>query len=269
MHTDKQKMEYFSDQPVDNLDCDDLLSKRNDSTLCIRICYNRVFIIQSIMKPAPKTEHELMLRAQDIAGLSFSQLAEEAKMTVPPDLKKDKGWVGQLLEWHLGATAGSKPQQDFEQLGIELKSIPISYTGKPLETTFVCVAPLTGVHGLTWEQSHVRNKLSRVLWIPIEGEREIPLAQRHVGSPLLWSPSPAQEQQLKNDWEELMELIVLGKVEQITAKHGEVLQLRPKAANGRALTEAYGANGKPIKTLPRGFYLRTQFTASILEQHFI
>lgn len=221
------------------------------------------------MKPEPQTEQELIMRAQHIAGLRFADLAEEADIPVPPDLRKDKGWVGQLLEWHLGATAGSKPQQDFERLGIELKSIPVSYSGKPLETTFVCVAPLVGVQGLTWENSHVRHKLSRVLWIPVEGERDIPLAERRVGSPLIWSPSAEEEQQLKADWEELMEFIVLGNINQITARHGEVLQLRPKAANGRVLTEAYGANGKPIKTLPRGFYLRTQFTAQLLEKYFI
>lgn len=221
------------------------------------------------MKPQPQSEQELMQRALDIAGVSFQELADEAKITVPKDLRRDKGWVGQLLEWHLGATAGSKPQQDFIELGIELKTIPISYSGKPLETTFVCVAPLVGVHGLTWESSHVRNKLSRVLWVPVEGEREIPLAERRVGSPLIWSPSKEQDEQLKTDWEELMEMIVLGQVEQITARHGEILQLRPKAANSRVLTEAYGASGKPIKTLPRGFYLRTQFTAQILEQNFI
>ncbi|MEH0666957.1 DNA mismatch repair endonuclease MutH [Vibrio scophthalmi] len=221
------------------------------------------------MKPAPHSEQELFERASQIAGLTFAELAQEAQMTVPANLQRDKGWVGQLLEWHLGATAGSKPQQDFEHLGIELKTIPISYSGKPLETTFVCVAPLTGVHGLTWENSHVRNKLSRVLWVPVEGEREIPLAERRVGSPLLWSPSVEEERQLQADWEELMEMIVLGQVSHITAKHGEVLQIRPKAANSRVSTDAYGATGKRIKTLPRGFYLRTQFTANILARHFI
>ncbi|WP_391090247.1 DNA mismatch repair endonuclease MutH [Vibrio sp. NH-UV-68] len=221
------------------------------------------------MKTEPQSEQELLTRANSIAGISFQELADEAKIDVPPDLRRDKGWVGQLLEWHLGASAGSKPQQDFEQLGIELKTIPISYSGKPLETTFVCVAPLIGVHGLTWETSHVRNKLSRVLWVPVEGEREIPLGERCVGSPLIWSPTQEQEQQLKADWEELMEMIVLGRVEHINARHGEVMQLRPKAANGRVLTEAYGASGKPIKTLPRGFYLRTQFTAQLLEQNFV
>ena len=53
-----------------------------------------------------------------------------------------------------------------------------------------------------------------------------------------------------------MDLIVLGHVERITARHGEVLQLRPKAANSKALTEAIGEQGQPIATLPRGFYLK-------------
>ncbi|HIF9204176.1 TPA: DNA mismatch repair endonuclease MutH [Photobacterium damselae] len=221
------------------------------------------------MRPTPLSENELLQRAQELAGLTLGELAYQAGIVVPPDLRRDKGWVGQLLEWHLGASAGSKPVPDFAELGIELKTIPIGYNGKPLETTFVCVAPLIGVQGLSWQQSHIRHKLARVLWIPVEGERDLPLADRHVGSPLIWSPSTQEEAQLQQDWEELMDMIVLGQVEQITARHGEVLQLRPKAANSKALTEAYGANGQPIKTLPRGFYLKTNFTAAILERYFI
>lgn len=217
----------------------------------------------------PQTEQELLTRAQALAGLTLGELAEQAGIIPPQDLRRNKGWVGQLLEWHLGASAGSKPVPDFIELGIELKTIPIGYHGRPLETTFVCVAPLIGLHGLNWHNSHIRHKLAKVLWVPVEGERDIPLADRHVGSPLLWQPSPEEEDQLRQDWEELMDMIVLGQVEQITAKHGEVLQLRPKAANNKALTEAYGANGQPIKTLPRGFYLKTHFTAAILAKHFI
>ena len=217
----------------------------------------------------PKTETELLNRAQQLAGMTLGELAAIAGIIPPPDLKRDKGWVGQLLEWHLGATAGSKPVPDFIDLGIELKTIPISYQGTPLETTFVCVAPLIGVQGLQWHNSHIRHKLARVLWVPVEGERDIPLEDRHVGSALLWSPSAEEEAQLQQDWEELMDLIVLGQVETITARHGEVLQLRPKAANSKALTEAYGANGQPIKALPRGFYLKKQFTVQLLQRYFI
>ena len=217
----------------------------------------------------PDSEVQLLTQARQLAGYSLGELATMAGLVTPKDLKRDKGWIGVLLEIWLGASAGSKPEQDFAALGVELKTIPVDSLGRPLETTFVCVAPLTGNTGVTWETSHVRHKLKRVLWIPVEGERSIPLAERRVGSPLLWSPNDEEEQQLRLDWEELMDMIVLGHVERITARHGEVLQLRPKAANARALTEAIGANGEPILTLPRGFYLKKNFTRALLERHFL
>jgi len=209
-----------------------------------------------------------MDQAQRLAGYSLGELAALAGLPIPADLKRDKGWTGVLLELWLGASAGSKPEQDFAALGVELKTIPIDGRGKPLETTFVCVAPLTGNTGISWETSHVRHKLKRVLWMPVEGDRAIPLAERRVGSPLLWSPNEEEDRQLRLDWEELMDMIVLGQVERITARHGEVLQLRPKAANSKALTEAIGAHGELILTLPRGFYLKKNFTGALLARHF-
>jgi len=221
------------------------------------------------MTEPPKDEQSLLARAQSLAGYSLGELAAQASLPIPPNLKREKGWVGMLLEVYLGAMAGSKPEQDFADIGVELKTIPIDANGKPLETTFVCVAPLTGNSGVTWENSHVRHKLARVLWIPVEGERQIPLAERRIGAPLIWSPSEEEEQQLREDWEELMDLIVLGKVETITARKGEFLQLRPKGANSKALTEAIGEFGQPIMTLPRGFYLKKSFTGPLLARHFL
>ncbi|MDY0887886.1 DNA mismatch repair endonuclease MutH [Kosakonia sp. CFBP8986] len=224
-------------------------------------------VIAPLTSP-PETEAQLLAQAQRLAGYTLGELAELAGMPTPRDLKRDKGWIGVLLERWLGASAGSKPEQDFAALGVELKTIPIDPLGGPLETTFVCVAPLTGNTGVVWETSHVRHKLKRVLWVPVEGSRTIPLAERRVGSPLLWSPDADEEQQLRQDWEELMDLIVLGQVTRITARHGEVLQLRPKAANSKALTEAIGEHGEPILTLPRGFYLKKNFTRALLARHF-
>ena len=212
----------------------------------------------------PQTLEQLLSQAQSIAGLTFGELADELHIPVPPDLKRDKGWVGMLLERALGATAGSKAEQDFSHLGVELKTLPINAEGYPLETTFVSLAPLVQNSGVKWENSHVRHKLSCVLWMPIEGSRHIPLRERHIGAPILWKPTAEQERQLKQDWEELMDLIVLGKLEQITARIGEVMQLRPKGANSHAVTKGIGKNGEIIDTLPLGFYLRKEFTAQIL-----
>ena len=213
----------------------------------------------------PQNLEQLLSQAQSIAGLTFGELADELHIPVPLDLKRDKGWVGMLLERALGATAGSKAEQDFSHLGVELKTLPINAEGYPLETTFVSLAPLVQNSGVKWENSHVRHKLSCVLWMPIEGCRHIPLRERHIGAPILWKPTTEQERQLKQDWEELMDLIVLGKLDQITARIGEVMQLRPKGANSKAITKGIGKNGEVIDTLPLGFYLRKEFTAGILK----
>ena len=49
---------------------------------------------------------------------------------------------------------------------------------------------------------------------------------------------------------------------------GEALHIRPKAANGAALTDARGLDGQIIQTRPRGFYLRKTFTQQIVNRAF-
>lgn len=218
--------------------------------------------------PPPRTEAELLQRAWSLAGLTLDELANELQIRTPENLLHHKGWIGETLERVLGATAGSKPEPDFQSIGVELKTIPVSRNGRPKESTHVCTMPLTNHTGLTWETSLVRQKLSRVLWIPILIGKEISLSDRLIGSPLLWSPHENEEAVLKSDWEELMELVNLGEHDQINAHLGEALQIRPKAANSQALTDGIGKQGDPVQTLPRGFYLRTSFTASIMQQYY-
>ncbi len=223
----------------------------------------------------PSSEQELLERVQSLAGLTLAEVANDAGIKIPKDLKRNKGWMGLLLEHVLGASASSRPEPDFPHLGIELKTLPINSLGKPLETTFVSLAPLIGLVGINWKNSWVRKKLSRVLWVPIicvnpnnnTDEKSIPLAQRQIGSAFIWSPSLEEEQLLAMDWQELIDMIALGEVEKIHGKYGQVLQLRPKAANSKAKTQAFDRHGKPFMTLPRGFYLKTPFTQMLLNKH--
>ncbi|UVK79048.1 MAG: DNA mismatch repair protein MutH [Sodalis sp. Ffu] len=217
----------------------------------------------------PVNKRELLNRANALTNFKLGELAGHADLVMPANLKRDKGWIGMLLERYLGASAGNKSEQDFAAIGVELKTIPVDRRGWPLESTFVCMAPLTGNSGVTWETSYIRYKLKQVLWIPVEGQGEIPLSQRRIGAPLLWRPNSEEELQLRLDWEELMDLIVLGNVEHITARNGDVLQLRPKAANSRMRTDAIGEFGQSILTVPRGFYLKQKFTSQLLSRHFL
>lgn len=220
------------------------------------------------LPPAPKTISELQQRIDQIAGLSLQQIADILAVQVPENLLAEKGWIGQLLEAFLGATAGNLPEPDFQHLGIELKTIPITPEGKVIETTFVCVAPLSGELAVNWRSSTVYKKLNHVLWVPIITDKSLAIGDRQVAMPFLWQMTPTQEQLLQQDWEELVELISFGQHQQINASIGEVLQLRPKAANASVRTDAFDENGQPNKAPPKGFYLRSQFTQSLINEQF-
>ena len=222
----------------------------------------------SMAPTAPRDEAQLLERAQALAGMTLGALARASGAAVPRNTRSAKGWAGELLERSLGADAGSLPEPDFRRLGIELKTIPVSRDGRPRESTFVCVVQLTGIAGLRWEDSLVRRKLARVLWMPVESEPGLPLAERRLGMPLLWSPDAQEQAALRSDWEELMDMLSAGELDAISARHGDCLQIRPKGANSRALVEAIGPGGERVMTLPRGFYLRAAFTAAVLSRHY-
>ncbi|MCD6055766.1 MAG: mismatch repair protein [Gammaproteobacteria bacterium] len=216
----------------------------------------------------PTTEAQLMTRAVAMSGLTVRQLAEIVSENIPPDLKQHKGWLGQLVERYLGASAHSKAAPDFEALSIELKTIPVDESGTSRESTYVCTVPLLELANVSWEASWVYRKLSHVLWVPIITPPLTALPDRLIGMPLLWRPAAEEAASLRADWQELTDMIALGQLEQVTAYHGNILQIRPKAADGRALCWGINEEGERFLTLPRGFYLRSRFTTALMQKYF-
>lgn len=210
----------------------------------------------------------LLQRAQSFAGYTLGELAEQYKEQIPQQLLHKKGWVGQFLELILGAKSGSLAQPDFPDIGVELKTLPIDEQGRPLESTYVSVVPLINIQGLNWHNSIVRHKLLHVLFVPIVASKELLVEDRQIAMPFLWQPSIELEAVLQQDFEDILDQVSMGRIEQVNARFGEILQVRPKAANSKALTDAIGPDGKTIQTLPRGFYLRPSFTKQCLQQQF-
>jgi DNA mismatch repair protein MutH len=218
---------------------------------------------------APTTEVELLARAQKLAGVSLATVAARLGKSVPTETRRAKGWAGSLCELALGSTAGNRAVPDFQALGIELKTLPVNRFGKPLESTFVCTIPLPEVGDTEWEASRAFSKLRRVLWMPVLAERSIPIGERTFGAGFLWSPSAEEQAALRWDWEELAGLIGRGRLEEVTGHLGRFLQVRPKAANSRVRRRVRDEEGAPHLALPRGFYLRPEFTAQLLRRHVV
>ncbi len=210
---------------------------------------------------SPRNEAELLARAHALCGLSVDALAERWGVRVAGAPVSTKGKVGELMERALGATGGASATWDFPELRVELKTVPVDTRGVPNESTFVCAVSLLGADRAEWETSWARAKLARVLWLPVQTRDD---GSRFVGEALLWSPTRGQERVLAADFEEILGRVGAGDIEGISAHLGRWLQLRPKAAHGRARTAAPGVDGTVVATVPRGFYLRARFTGAIL-----
>ena len=217
-----------------------------------------------IKTTSPATETELWERACRLRECTLGELALEMRIELPAHFKREKGWIGQLLEHVLGASAGSLAKPDFPHLGIELKTLALKPNGKPKESTYVSMVPLMSSASLTWSSSNVYHKLKRILWIPYFFDTAVSPYHWRFSQAILWSPSAEEEAVLKQDWQDLMSLVQLGQLDQIHARLGQYLQIRPKAMNAAIRTKGIGQDGTKIQTSPLGFYLRTSFTEKIV-----
>lgn len=217
----------------------------------------------SIPDAAPNTEAELRDRANRLAGHTLGEVANALNIDIPSDLRRNKGWVGNLLETCLGADAGNRAEPDFTELDIELKTLPVDASGRPLESTYVTTVQLDEFDEPSFDTSPVAHKLARVLWVPIHAEVE--LAHRMIGHAILWSPNVEEIARLRADWEWHMQVIMEGYVETIDGTDGDVLQIRPKASDSSQKTWGVDPHGNAMLTLPRGYYLRRSFTEAIVK----
>jgi DNA mismatch repair protein MutH len=223
--------------------------------------------IGSIAPPASRAQ--LLERASMLTGRSLASIAQGLGKLTPGVGLHAKGKTGELIEAALGATGGPAARVDFPELGVELKTIPLRPDGNATESTFVCKVRLEDAEQAEWESSWVARKLRAVLWIPImsralQGGGKVHDEARTIGPPLLWEPTAAQDAALRADFEEIMGLAGIGRIEDISAHIGAYLQLRPKARDGTPRALAFGADGERVATVPRGFYLRSKFTGAIL-----
>lgn len=216
----------------------------------------------------PRTIDVLRENARSIVGRSIGELAHSLNQFPPPDPARAKGWAGRLLEIALGAPADATAGPDLAHLGVELKSLPLDRLGKPKESTWVCTAPMNGRLPPRWKDSPPCHKLSHVLWIPLQAERNIPYLDRRVGVPFLWQPSEEEVDELAGDYAAILDLIAHGELAHLDARVGKALQVRPKAADGTQTTMSWDGEGSPTTTRPRGFYLRRSFTTRLLDRQF-
>jgi DNA mismatch repair protein MutH len=218
--------------------------------------------------PPPAAPLEALLaHARALVGVELAEIADGLGLPVPVGGGlRTKGWSGQIIERELGVEGGGVPGPDFATLSVELKTVPVDAGLRPRESTAVCQIDPVTIAGESWETSYVRRKLARVLFVALA----VPPAGRSVGERCvaavrLWSPSAADEELLRADFELFVRgYFRRGMAAAITGHLGRVLQVRPKGRDASELRDAYDSQGRPTRVGKHGFYLRPRFVAALL-----
>jgi DNA mismatch repair protein MutH len=214
------------------------------------------------------TLEALLAHARALVGVELGELADALGLPVPVGHVRTKGWSGQVIEHELGVAVGGTRGPDFAALGIELKTVPVTPSLEPLESTAVCQIDPIAIAGESWESSYVRAKLARVLFVALAvpaGARSV--GERQVAAVRLWSPDDAEEAALRADFELFVrDYYRRGRAAEITGHLGAVLQVRPKGRDASDLRDAYDATGRPTRVGKHGFYLRPAFVAAIVNR---
>lgn len=214
---------------------------------------------------APVSRRALEIRAHALAGHTVAELADALGVALPGASRRAKGFVGQLVERALGADPQARERPDFPELGVELKTIPVDAQNRPCASTFVCSIVMAQADAAEWEHATLAKRLACVLFVPVHQRQGQGLGARVFGRAKLWIPRPETALQLRADWEDLMGAIGSGRGDTLTAREGQYVQVRPKAANARVRTLGPSLDGVQ-SMLPLGFYLRPAFTRQIFAE---
>lgn len=177
-----------------------------------------------------------------------------------------KGWAGDLLEDILGVTDKSSSGPDFPEMGIELKTLPVSENFHVLENTFLGKIPLPFQEG-SLKNSRLYQKIRQIFWVPLIGNKGEPLEQRRIGQGFLWQLHGEELSVFEQDWDELSSLLRSAEFGDISAHLGTALHIRPKAAHSRDKV-LLNIDGQTHTIVPLGFYLRRSFTQKLLNDTF-
>jgi DNA mismatch repair protein MutH len=220
------------------------------------------------MEPAQtdRALQDLLAHARALVGVTLADLADGLGLPVPVGRVRTKGWPGQIIERELGAGEASGRGQDFAALRIELKTVPLDAAHVPREATAVCQIDPVTIAGESWDTSYVRHKLARVLFVGLDVRNEAAsVGDRRVSVVRLWSPSVADQQVLRADFEHFVRgYFRRGRGDEISGHEGVALQVRPKGRNAEDRRAAFGPDGRPVRVGKCGFYLRPAFVGRIL-----
>lgn len=209
------------------------------------------------------TREEILARAATLPGRTLGELAErDAEVRAALRAEDSKSAVGYAIEAYFRIPRNPTPAPDFEEAGIELKTVPIVQGAKGprvKERTVISLINYEKIVREEWVGSQARKKL-HCLFVFV---RLLPGMHRSTFPVLdvrLWFPSAEDEQWLSLDWRTVRDKVRAGMAHQLSESDGRVMGPSTKASDSSA-RRAQPYSSVPAK--PRAFALKPSFVRTI------
>jgi len=222
-----------------------------------------------MMKYDNSSEKSIVSYAQGLVGKTIEDIIFITEKKVNVNIK-NKGMIGQFIEeYWFGQKPNSSPLPDFEKVGIELKVIPLIQQTKKIavkERTKVCSIDYKKLIDESWDTSHAKLKLNKILFIYYLYESKN-LLQSKVMKIDLWELNEGNNEIIiRQDWLGVKQNIVDGYAHLLSERQSKVLAASRAGSGGKDKNgEAKDLVIQPNqihekKALKRAFSLKSSFT---------
>lgn len=195
---------------------------------------------------------EAITKLRLLVGKDLRPLADEYRVTVFKNGRKNKGWAGSVLERYLGLAANTRQGPDFGDWDLKLVSLKRS-RGQLVVKETMAITMLTPSHVLErpFEHSHLFDKLQQLVvcareWVD-EQESRSPLSQVTT-----FDLSDGElYRQVQADYESIRAALKQRGVRGLTGSLGGLVQARTKGAGSGSESRAFYAREKFVARMIR------------------
>jgi len=206
------------------------------------------------------SEKSIVSYANKLIGKSLQDILDISLSTRIINLK-NKGLAGLIIEkeW-FGIEQNSSQLPDFDKVGIELKIIPLKKTKNGIvvkERTKICSMNYMTLHNETWEESHAKEKLNKILFVYYVPDTSNILKSKILKIDLWKLSKETGELFLKEDWKSIQNKVSMGYAHELSSRDTESLEASPAGTKKEVpqFNTVYAATAQK-----RAFSLKQPFT---------
>jgi len=183
-----------------------------------------------MIKYDDNSEKSIVTYAKKLIGKSLQDILDLSSTTRIINLK-NKGLAGLIIEkeW-FGIEQNSSQLPDFDKVGIELKIIPLKKIKKGIvvkERTKICSMNYITLPDESWEESHAKEKLNKILFVYYFPNSSDILKSKILKIDLWKLSKESGELVLKDNWNFIRNKVIAGYAHKLSGRDTDSLEASP------------------------------------------